>query len=55
MKVEALNKKQIEKIVYALTLAYGDRDSWDDLGMKIAEDLNNADVVCIANEEQNNK
>ncbi len=54
MKVEALNNKQINKIIYALNLAYGDSDSWDDEGMKLLEDLQTADVVCIANNETKN-
>lgn len=51
MKVEALNNKQINKIIYALNLAYGDSDSWDDEAMQMLEDIQNADHVCIANNE----
>lgn len=51
MKVEALNNKQINKIIYALNLAYGDSDSWDDEAMQMLEDIQSADHVCIANNE----
>jgi len=48
MKATQLTQKQVDKIVYALKLAYGDSDYYDAKGMKLMEQLTQAKAVITA-------
>ena len=48
MKATQLTPKQIEKIVYALELTYGNIDNYDKVGMGLAKKISNAKAVITA-------
>jgi len=48
MKATQLTPKQIEKIVYALELTYGNVDNYDKVGMGLAKKISNAKAVITA-------
>ena len=48
LKPTQLTPKEVEKILYALELAYSDSHNWDELGMKLATKIGKAKIVIIA-------
>ena len=48
MKATQLTPKEIEKIIYALELAYTDSENWDKLGVKVRDKLIEAKIVFTA-------
>ena len=48
MKATQLSFIEIEKIVYALELTYGDSGNYDKVGMDLAKKISNAKAVITA-------
>ena len=48
MKATQLSFIEIEKIVYALELTYGDSSNYDKVGMDLAKKISNAKLVATA-------
>jgi len=48
MKATQLTPKEINKIIYALELTYGDIDNYDKKGMSLAKKISNAKAVITA-------
>ncbi len=48
MKVKQLTQKQVNKIVYALELVFGDVSNLDESSLKLANQIQKAKAVIIA-------
>ena len=48
MKATQLSPKEIEKIVYALELTYGDENNFDCKAMKLANQISKSKAVITA-------
>jgi hypothetical protein len=48
MKASQLSFIEIEKIIYALELTYGDTNNYDKVGMDLAKKISDAKVVVTA-------
>jgi|TARA_B100001093_G_C26479784_1_gene864331 3-hydroxyacyl-CoA dehydrogenase len=48
MKATQLTSKQVDKIIYALELTYGNIDNYDKVGMDLAKKISNAKAVITA-------
>ena len=48
MKATQLTSEQVDKIIYALELTYGDSGNYDKVGMDLAKKISNAKLVATA-------